>query len=43
LVGPEFADGPLHEASGLIVFAAGLLLLALCLGILTWTRPPRSG
>ncbi|MDD3643429.1 MAG: exosortase/archaeosortase family protein [Candidatus Krumholzibacteria bacterium] len=42
-IGPEFADGPLHEASGLIVFAAGFLLLALCLGILTWTRPRRNG
>jgi len=42
-VGPEFADGPLHEASGLIVFAAGFILLALCLGILRWTRPRRDG
>lgn len=42
-VGPEFADGTLHEASGLIVFAAGFVMLALCLGILTWTRPRREG
>lgn len=42
-IGPEFADGPLHEASGLIVFAAGFAMLALCLGILTWTRRRRDG
>ena len=38
LVGPSFADGPLHEASGIIVFAAGFLLLLLCAGILRWTQ-----
>ena len=38
LVGPSFADGPLHEASGMIVFAAGFLMLLLCAGILRWTQ-----
>lgn len=38
MIGPEFADGLLHEISGLIVFAAGFVMLALCAGILTWTR-----
>lgn len=38
LVGPSFADGPLHEASGIIVFAAGFLMLLLCAGILRWTE-----
>ena len=38
LVGPSFADGPLHEASGIIVFAAGFLMLLLCAGILRWTQ-----
>lgn len=47
LVGPQFADGPLHEASGIIVFMAGFLMLLLCAGILRWTqyrrkRSPRS-
>ncbi|HSG29008.1 MAG TPA: exosortase/archaeosortase family protein [Candidatus Krumholzibacterium sp.] len=37
-VGAQFADGPLHEISGLIVFLAGLLLLILCRGLLRWTR-----
>ncbi len=37
-IGPEFADGTLHEISGLIVFMAGLLLLMLCTGILRWKR-----
>ena len=37
-VGPEFADGPLHELSGLIVFMAGLLLLMLSAGVLRWIK-----
>jgi len=37
-VGAEFADGPLHEISGLIVFLAGLLLLMLCAGVLKWIK-----
>lgn len=37
-VGPEFADGPLHELSGLIVFLAGLLLLMLSAGVLKWIK-----
>ena len=46
-IGPSFADGPLHEASGIIVFMAGFLMLLLCAGILRWTqyrrkRSPRS-
>ncbi len=46
-IGPQFADGPLHEASGIIVFMAGFLMLLLCAGILRWTqyrrkRSPRS-
>ncbi len=36
--GPSFADGPLHEASGIIVFAAGFLMLLFCAGILRWTQ-----
>ncbi|MBU8920322.1 MAG: exosortase/archaeosortase family protein [Bacteroidales bacterium] len=37
-VGAGFADGPLHEISGLIVFLAGLLLLMLCAGVLKWIK-----
>lgn len=37
-VGPEFADGTLHEISGLIVFAAGFILMMIFLGIMKWTR-----
>lgn len=37
-VGPGFADGTLHEISGLIVFFAGFLMLMACVGILKWTR-----
>jgi exosortase len=37
-VGPGFADGTLHEASGIIVFMAGFLMLLLCAGILRWTQ-----
>ncbi len=37
-IGPEFADGTIHEISGLIVFAAGLLLLLLCIRILKWIK-----
>lgn len=37
-IGPGFADGPLHEASGIIVFMAGFLMLLLCAGILRWTQ-----
>ena len=42
LVGPAFADGPLHEASGIIVFAAGLALLMISAGILKWTQSRRK-
>jgi exosortase len=38
LIGPGFADGPLHEASGMIVFLAGLMLLIVCAGLLRWTQ-----
>ncbi|MBN2070081.1 MAG: exosortase/archaeosortase family protein [Candidatus Krumholzibacteriota bacterium] len=37
-IGPEFADGPIHEISGLIVFVAGMLLLLLCARILKWVK-----
>ncbi|MCK4537991.1 MAG: exosortase/archaeosortase family protein [Candidatus Krumholzibacteria bacterium] len=37
-VGAGFADGPLHEISGLIVFLAGMLLLMLCAGVLKWIK-----
>jgi len=37
-VGSEFADGILHEISGLIVFIAGFLLLVMLAGILKWTK-----
>lgn len=40
--GPAFADGPLHEASGIIVFMAGFLLLLLFAGILRWTQYRRK-
>ena len=41
-IGPGFADGPLHEASGIIVFMAGFLMLLLCAGILRWTQYRRK-
>ena len=34
----KFAEGTLHEISGLIVFFAGFLLLMITLGILRWVR-----
>ncbi len=34
----QFAEGTLHEISGLIVFFAGFILLMIILGILRWTR-----
>jgi exosortase len=37
-IGPSFAEGVLHEISGLIVFLSGFLLLALTYGILRWSR-----
>lgn len=37
-VGPEFADGTIHEISGLIVFAAGFIMLMICAGILRWIK-----
>ena len=37
-VSPAFAEGTLHQIAGLIVFFAGFLLLALCLGLLRWIR-----
>lgn len=45
-VGPSFADGILHEVSGLIVFFAGFVMLLAVWGVLTWTsrdgrRSPR--
>lgn len=45
-VGPSFADGILHEISGLIVFFAGFIMLLAAWGVLTWTsrdgrRSPR--
>lgn len=41
-IGPGFADGPLHEASGIIVFMAGFLMLLLFAGILRWTQYRRK-
>jgi exosortase len=38
LIDPGFADGPLHSASGIIVFLAGLLMLLACSLILRWTQ-----
>lgn len=38
-VGPSFADGILHEISGLIVFLAGFVLLLAVWGVLKWTSP----
>jgi exosortase len=37
-VSPAFADGILHEISGLIVFATGFLLLLAIRGALKWIR-----
>ncbi|NIM18826.1 MAG: exosortase [Candidatus Latescibacteria bacterium] len=37
-VGPDFADGILHQISGLIVFLTGLILLVVALGILRKIR-----
>ncbi|MCK4237422.1 MAG: exosortase/archaeosortase family protein [Candidatus Krumholzibacteria bacterium] len=37
-VSTEFADGILHEISGLIVFLAGFLLLVLSVGLLKWIK-----
>ncbi len=34
----QFAEGMLHEISGLIVFFAGFVLLIISLGILRWTQ-----
>ena len=36
--GPEFADGTLHQVSGLIVFLAGFLLLVISMGIIKWIK-----
>jgi exosortase len=38
LIDPGFADGPLHSASGMIVFLAGLLMILSCAWILRWTQ-----
>jgi exosortase len=37
-ISTEFAEGTLHEISGLIVFFAGFMLLFIALGILRWSR-----
>lgn len=37
-VSPAFAEGTLHQIAGFIVFFTGFLLLALCLGVLRWSR-----
>lgn len=37
-VGPSFADGTLHEISGLIVFFTGFIMLLITLGMLKWTE-----
>jgi exosortase len=37
-VSPEFADGALHQISGLIVFLAGFVLLVIVAGLLKWIR-----
>ncbi len=37
-IGPEFADGTIHQISGLIVFASGFLLLLLAYRILKWKK-----
>jgi exosortase len=36
--GPAFADGILHEISGLIVFGSGFVMLLLVWGVLAWQR-----
>jgi len=41
-VGPSFADGTLHEISGLIVFFTGFIMLLAMLGILKWTERKRE-
>jgi exosortase/archaeosortase family protein len=37
-ISPAFADGILHEISGLIVFSTGFLLLLAVRGALKWTQ-----
>jgi exosortase len=39
LVSIEFAEGPLHEISGMIVFVFSLLLLLTFGAILKWKKP----
>ena len=38
LASPAFADGILHQLSGLIVFASGLILLIIINGVLKWKQ-----
>ena len=38
VAGPEFADGVLHEISGLIVFGAGLAMLLVVWRALAWSQ-----
>ncbi len=37
-VGPAFADGILHEISGLITFGTGFVLLLVAWGVLSWSQ-----
>ncbi|NIP41918.1 MAG: exosortase/archaeosortase family protein [candidate division Zixibacteria bacterium] len=39
LISTEFAEGPLHEVSGMIVFVFSLLLLLIFGAILKWKKP----
>ncbi len=42
-IGPQFADGTIHEISGLIVFVTGFILLMITAGILKWIKLNRRG
>ena len=42
VIGPEFAEGFLHEFSGLVVFLTALILLIIEGGILSWIGRKKS-
>jgi exosortase len=42
-IGPAFAEGIIHDISGLIVFLVGLTMLLICMGILRWSESRQRG